>query len=227
MAGELRPGVRIVPLARASELRGRLEALFADPGGLIELLRPILLSRTVPNAYRYLPSLTAYLKAERPDALITAFPFENLLGIAARQLAGVDTRVIVTERNATTRSTHQGVKWKRRYLPPLLRRQYQKADAVVAVSNGVADGLAALTAPPRRRITTIYNPVVSQAMLAKAAEPTPHPWLAPGQPPVVFGVGPGSAEAHAELLALAAALGCAEDTDLPGLTLNPFAYQAQ
>jgi glycosyltransferase involved in cell wall biosynthesis len=98
---------------------------------------------------------------------------------------------------------------------------------------------------------------VSPAMLAKAAEPAPHPWLEPGQPPVVMGlgrlvpqkdfptlirafarvraerparlliVGPGSAAAQAELRALAAALGCAEDTALPGPTLNPFAYLAR
>jgi glycosyltransferase involved in cell wall biosynthesis len=131
------------------------------------------------------------------------------------------------------------------------------ADAVVAVSDGVADGLAAATGLPRDRITTIYNPVVSPAMLVKAAEPTPHPWLESGQPPVILGVGrlvpqkdfptlirafarlrsegpvrllivgPGSTEAQAELRSLATALGGAEDMELPGSILNPFAYMAR
>jgi glycosyltransferase involved in cell wall biosynthesis len=257
MRAELPAGIHVVPLRACSSLMARLQALAADPAGMGVLLRPVLAARRVPNAYRYLPALTEYLRTTRPAALITAFPFENLLGIAARRLAGSATRLIVTERNTTTRSTREGIKWKRRFLPPLLLRQYPMADAVVAVSDGVADGLAAATGLPRHRITTIYNPVVSQAMLAKAAEPAPHLWLEPGQPPVVMGlgrlvpqkdfptlirafarvraerparlliVGPGSGEAQAELRALAAALGCAEDTDLPGLTLNPFAYLAR
>jgi glycosyltransferase involved in cell wall biosynthesis len=235
----------------------RLHALAADPVGIGVMLLPVLAVRRVPNAYRYLPALVEYLRTTRPAALITAFPYENLLGVAARRLAGTDTRLIVTERNTTTRSTREGSKWKRRFLPSLLLRQYPMADAVVAVSDGVADGLATTTGLPRHRITTIYNPVVSHDMLAKAAEPAPHPWLEPGQPPVVMGlgrlvpqkdfptlirafarvraerparlliVGPGSADAQAELRALATALGCDEDTDLPGLTLNPFAYLAR
>ena len=116
-----------------------------------------------------LPSLMRYLRRERPAALISAFPFENLLAIAAKRLAGVETRVIVTERNTTTRSTRLGVKWKRRYLPALVRRQYPMADAIVAVSEGVADELAQHTGLPRKQIVAIHNAVVSDAVLAKAA----------------------------------------------------------
>ena len=257
MRAELPAGIRVVPLRACSSPMARLHALAADPAGIGVLFRPVLAVRRVPNAYRYLPALAEYLRTTRPAALITAFPFENLLGIAARRLAGSPTRLIVTERNITTRSTRAGTKRKRRFLPPLLLRQYPMADAVVAVSDGVADGLAAATGLPRPRIATIYNPVVSQDIRAKAAEPAPHPWLEPSQPPVVMGlgrlvpqkdfptlirafarvrakrsarlliVGPGSAEAQAELRALATALGCAEDTDLPGPTLNPFAYLAR
>ncbi len=91
------------------------------------------------------------------------------------------TKVIVTERNTTTRSTRLGVKWKRRYLPALVRRQYPMADAIVAVSEGVADELAQHTGLPREQIVTIHNAVVSDAVLAKAAAPVPHPWFAPGR----------------------------------------------
>jgi glycosyltransferase involved in cell wall biosynthesis len=257
MRAELPAGIRVVPLRGSSSVIARLQALAADPSGVGVLLRPVLAGRRVPSAYRYLPALTEYLRTTHPATLITAFPFENLLGIAARRLAGSATRLIVTERNTTTGTTRAGVKWKRRFLPPLLRRQYPMADAVVAVSDGVADGLAAATGLPRHRITTIYNPVVSSAVLVKAAEPTPHPWLESGQPPVVMGVGrlvpqkdfptlirafarvraerparllivgPGSTEAEAELRTLATALGCAGDTDLPGSTLNPFVYIAR
>jgi len=257
MRAELPAGIRVVSLRACSSLMARLQALAADPAGIGTLLRPVLAVRRVPNAYHYLPALTEYLRTTRPAALITAFPFENLLGIAARRLAGSATCLIVTERNTTTRTTRVGIKWKRRFLPPLLLRQYPMADAVVAVSDGVAEALTTATGLPRNRITTIYNPVVDPAMLAKAAEPTPHHWLEPGQPPVVMGVGrlvpqkdfptlmrafarvraerparlliigPGSTTAQTELRTLATSLGCAKDTDLTGSTLNPFAYMAR
>lgn len=257
MASEVPPGVRIVPLAASPGWAARLEAFMADPGGIRELLRPVLLARKVPGAYRRLPALVRYLRTERPAALIGAFPFENLLAIAARRLAGTDTCIIVTERNTSTRSTRESTKWKRRYLPALLRRQYMMADAIVAVSDGVADRVAALTGLPRERITTIYSPAVGRETLTKAVEPVTHPWFSNDGPPVVLGVGrlvpqkdfptlirafaqvraerparlvivgPGKEDRRDELLALARRLGCGDDVDLPGLSHNPFAYMAQ
>jgi glycosyltransferase involved in cell wall biosynthesis len=253
------PGVRLVPLDRVPGWQGRLEALRADPVGLAPLLLPVLLARRPPGAYRVLPALVRYLRDERPAALISAFPFENLLAIAARRLArGVPTRVVVTERNTTTRSTRGGAtKWKRRFLPPLLRRQYLMADAVVAVSAGVADHLADRTGLPRDRIVTIHNPAVGRDLDAKAAQPLDHPWFRPGEPPVVLGVGRlvpqkdfptlvrafarvrrlrparlvilghGTDEARDALQALARGLGCGDDLDLAGFTHNPFAYMAR
>jgi glycosyltransferase involved in cell wall biosynthesis len=165
--------------------------------------------------------------------------------------------VIATERNTTTASTRRGTKWKRRYLPALLRRAYPMADAVVAVSDGVADHLARTTGLPRAAIRTIHNPVVGPDLPALAAEPVDHPWFRPGGPPVVLGVGrlvaqkdfptllrafaavrrrrparlvilgEGTAAARGALRSLAAELGCADDVDLLGFVANPFAYMAR
>ena len=163
----------------------------------------------------------------------------------------------MTERNTTTAATRRGRTWKRRYLPGLLRHAYPMADAIVAVSDGVADRLARKTGLPRAAIRTVYNPVVVPELPALAAEPVAHPWFRPGGPPVVLGVGrlveqkdfptllrafalvrqrrparlvilgDGPAEARRDLEAVAAGLGCAEDLDLPGFVANPFAYMAR
>ena len=42
---------------------------------------------------------------------------------------------------------------------------------------------------PRERITTIYNPVVTDELQALARVPLDHPWFQPGAPPVVLGAG--------------------------------------
>src|SRR3954452_14198277 len=67
-----------------------------------------------------------------------------------------------------------------------MRRAYGQGDAVVAVSDGVADALARVTGLPRGLIRTIHNPVVGPELEALSREPVAHPWLAPGQPPVVL-----------------------------------------
>jgi glycosyltransferase involved in cell wall biosynthesis len=79
--------------------------------------------------------------------------------------------------------------WKRRAFPGLIRRNYLAADAVVAVSEGVADDLAAHFGIPRDRISVVHNPVVSGSLKEKAAAPIDHPWLASGAPPVVLSAG--------------------------------------
>jgi glycosyltransferase involved in cell wall biosynthesis len=225
--------------------------------GLRELALPVLLARRAPAAYRYLPALAAYLRATTPTAIISAFPFENLLAIAARRMAGSPARLIVTERNTTTRSTRAGAKWKRRFLGPLLRRHYAMADAVVAVSEGVAAHLARATGLPRERIEVVHNPVVDATLKRMATEPVDHPWLAPGEPPVVLGVGrlveqkgfptllravadarrvrpmrliilgAGTESARGALSSLADSLGCRDAVDMPGFMPNPFAWMAR
>jgi glycosyltransferase involved in cell wall biosynthesis len=62
-------------------------------------------------------------------------------------------------------------------------------DAVVAVSNGVADDINRRTGFPRKRINTVYNPSVTPHLVGKSKEKLNHPWFAPGQPPVILGAG--------------------------------------
>jgi glycosyltransferase involved in cell wall biosynthesis len=256
LLAEVPKAARIVPLPRSNLLLGRLLMAAADPGGIPELARTVLVTPSPPRSVRMLPALARYLRRERPAALISAVPFENLLAIAAKRLADADTKVIVTERNTTTRSTLPGRKWKRRFLPALVRRQYPMADAIVAVAEGVADELTEHTGLRRDQIVTIHNAVVNQAILAKAKEPVPHPWFAGGGPPVILGVGrltdqkdfptlirafaivrtrrearlvivgEGRPEARDHLQQLAADLACASDLSLPGFTYNPFCYMA-
>jgi glycosyltransferase involved in cell wall biosynthesis len=76
-----------------------------------------------------------------------------------------------------------------RYVPALIRSFYPWADGIVAVSEGVADDLAAVTGLCRDRINVIYNPVVTPEVARMVQEPLDHPWLQPGQPPVVVAVG--------------------------------------
>ena len=48
------------------------------------------------------------------------------------------------------------------------------------------DDLSATTRLPRRLLTTIYNPVITDELVERASEPPDHPWLVTKSRPVVL-----------------------------------------
>lgn len=189
LADKLPPGLEVHELERRSALAGRVAALWADPSAARPLLRPFLLARKPPESVPYLLALTDWLRREQPDGLIACMPQENLAALMARDLAGTRTRVLLTEHNTLSAMVQRARSINYRALPALIGHAYRRADAVVAVSTGVADDLAAITGLPRHLIEVIHNPAVPPDVARLAAEPIQHPWLRPGEPPVVLGVG--------------------------------------
>lgn len=189
LGAQVPAGARVVELRPSWPLVGRACALAADPGGLAELLRPVLIPRKAPHRLMFLPALTRYLRTTRPDALLAAMPAANLMAVWARRLARVPTRIAVSQRNTLSSTIGGSAKWRKRFLPRLVRRVYGQADAIIAVSDGAAEDLARCTGLPRERIRTVYNPVVTPEIVLKAKEPVEHPWFEGGAPPVILGVG--------------------------------------
>ena len=180
--------VEVVALGEPAAWSGRMLALKGDPGGLGTTLGGIVLSPRPSPTLGYLRSLAAALEARRPYALFAATTHMNVEAVLARRLAKVGTRLIVSERNAF-RGGHLQRGWPALFLPAVVRRAYGQADAMVAVSDGVADDLAAWSGLPRARIATIYNPVVTPELIAMQREAIDHPWFQPGAPPVVMSAG--------------------------------------
>jgi len=144
------------------------------------------------HTWSSLPSLVRYLRRERPDALLAAKDRANRVALRARSLGGVPTRVAVRLGNHLSRSL-EGRSFLRQWARKApMRRAYHRADAVIAVSRGVAEDTANITGLPRDAIHVLPNPVVTPDLEARA-EPTPdHPWLAhrsPEDPPVLLAVG--------------------------------------
>ena len=160
LAGALPPGPVLHKLERRSALAGRLASLWADPSAFVPLLRPFLLAPKPPTPVPYLRSLADWLRRERPDGLIACMPQENIVALLARELAGTSTRVVVTAHNNLSAQVQRARSVNYRALPPLIGHTYRRADAVVAVSTGVADDLAVTTGLPRNLISVIHNPAV-------------------------------------------------------------------
>jgi glycosyltransferase involved in cell wall biosynthesis len=182
------PGVVVVALGSPGTWSARALALKSDPGQLGAILGGVVLSPRASPTLGWLGPLAETLEARRPYALCAATTQMNIEAILARRLAAVDTRIIVSERNAL-RSGHLHDGWPARFLPSLIRHTYGQADGVVAVSDGVADDLAAWSGLPRGQIVTIYNPVMTDDLRRLQREPVDHPWFQPGAPPVVMSAG--------------------------------------
>lgn len=142
-----------------------------------------------PKLLTTIPKLTAYLKQEQPFTLLSALHYPCEISLWAKRLAGVSTRVIVSEHNTLSVEAKRLPQLTARLTPVAARLFYPWADRIIAVSQGVANDLANVTKIPKEQIKVIYNPVVTAELLEKAKEPVEHPWFMSGEPPVILGVG--------------------------------------
>jgi glycosyltransferase involved in cell wall biosynthesis len=113
----------------------------------------------------------------------------QLLALGAKLLTRSRTRIVVRVGNmfSILWPTYRG--WRDRVLiPALLRRLYPKADAIIAVSQGVAHDLQAFFCLPAEKVTVIFNPKELAYIARRALEPVAHPWLADQTLPVVVAV---------------------------------------
>lgn len=187
------PTARLVPLQRRGRLSYLPLAWRAEPQSRRLLMKPVLLPLIPQKALFYLPALVDYLASHRPDVLISADTYCNLVAIWARRLSGVATRIIASEHNTLSVQLQRPERrraWRWRHAPELIGHVYRRADAIVTVSRGVGDDLARLCGLPRDHITTIYNPVHFGPELDRLASAPLEAGLLPaGDAPIVLGVG--------------------------------------
>jgi glycosyltransferase involved in cell wall biosynthesis len=115
-----------------------------------------------------LPALTHYFREAQPDAILSSMTGANLLTVLARSRAGWRGRLVLRE--AASLSNTSG-----RMTRGLMRVIYPHADALLAVSGGVANDLERLGLDPSI-IQVIHNPVDVErvrALAAQQAEPLP------------------------------------------------------
>lgn len=96
--------------------------------------------------------LSRYLRAERPDAMLSTLTGANLVAVAARTLSGVRTRLVLRE--AVSLKNRKGGIWQR-----LMASMYLHADAVVTLSPALEREMMEALSIPRGRLHCIPNPV--------------------------------------------------------------------
>ena len=244
---ELSPLVKLVTLEPWWERLSKLKWTKKFALRLHEWRNWMLASSIIP--------LACYLRRERPQALLSTANHTNGATLWAWQLACVQTRLVIRVSNHLSRIARIAQPTRQRLSLLRLwpaRLCYAWADQIIAVSQCVADDVTSITGLPAERVRTIYNPVIGPELYAQAAVPLAHPWFAPGQPPVVLGVGRltaqkdfatllrafarvravrdarliilGEGEERDSLVALTHQLKISAEVALPGCVANPFPY---
>ena len=226
-----------------SQATGSLLSEFPSGVPLIDLKKKKVMRCILP--------LASYLRTKKPKVLYSTVINANIATIIAKQLSGTDTKIVIRESNAPIKKAGDGLG--NRLLYKLAPWIYQKADAVVAVSEGVLQQLAKLNPQLKPLLNVLPTPVVFQQMFEQANQSPEHPWFrSDNTVPIVLGVGRlhpqkdfvslikavalirrkmrlrllilGEGPERAYLSKLAEQLGLAEDFSLPGFVSNPFSF---
>ena len=134
------------------------------------------------RVYAYATMIAQYVREARPHVLVSALPGADAAAVCAAELTNRAVPVVVTVRNVPEDY----------YAPEWLaasRTLYPLADAVVAVSRGVAESVQRSLRVDAGRVRAIYNPIPADSIRRLAQEEVTHPWFADGAPPVILSVG--------------------------------------
>ena len=202
-------------------------------------------------------ALTGYFKKEKPDIFVSAFARINVICVLAKIWSRVGTKVVITEHSVFSflpviAKTPLRRLFARFFMPNIARFVYPKADAIICVSQGIADDLKKIITSRDMRV--IYNPIISDDIFRLAEEVVGHPWFTNKNVPVIVAAGrlvpckdyPTLLKAFSLVLAkqpvrlvilgrgteehrlkkMADELGIVKNTDFLGFQENPFKYMA-
>ncbi|RFA30115.1 glycosyl transferase [Alkalilimnicola ehrlichii] len=124
-----------------------------------------------------LPSIIRYFRKERPTALLAAKDRAGRVALLAKRIARTDTPVAIRlgmdlSGSMVGKSRLQKIL---RYWP--IRKLYPRAEAIIAVSQGVAEDIKTVAHLPSERVHVLPNPTITPEMLALAKESVEDNWF--------------------------------------------------
>lgn len=141
-----------------------------------------------------LPKLVAYLRKERPQAMLSTLVHANVAALIAKRLSCVPVRTVVREAIVLSEDLlAEGLSARSRIVREVklsfIKYVYSWADGIIAVSQGVADDLVESLRLPDGRVQVAENPIVTPQLFMESEENLEHPWFKRGACPVILGVG--------------------------------------
>jgi len=200
-------------------------------------------------------ALSWYLRAEKPFALLVNRERANRTAVLARMLARSPVKLVIRVGMAISKALERRSLFKRLTRKWGMVYCYRRAEVVIANAEGVATDIQDILGLPRERIRVLDNPTVTSDLLEQSREPADHPWLQPGSPPVVIGVGRlarqkdfptllkafgilrgerdcrllilGEGKERSALEQFASDLGLQQEVAFPGFVANPFKFMSR
>ena len=253
-------GTERVMLELGRGLYGRgfaVDVLVTRPGGAYWGSVPQgvrLIDFNLRKAIFSLPRLLRYIRREQPDVLVATMDTPNALALVAQTLFARNLALIIRQENTFSKQLDTAG-FQQRVSMLFVRWLAHRADAIVAVSNGVADDFKRTAPKAAHLVHTIFNPVVTPELFESARASVTHPWFGDPQTPVIMTAGrltfqkdhPTLLRAFAEvvrshparllilgegpdrvmLTTLARQLGIADTVDFVGFQTNPYAWMAR
>lgn len=186
-------GIGVVMLNLAEELIAqgvKVDLLIVAPDGIA---RPVPQGVRIidlgSRARRGLRRAVSYINEARPDAVISARPYVNLLMLAAHWLArGRHTRQLIWTHHTHRSSELTHARVGARFIDGLTLSLSAFPNAHVAVSEGVAvDIRQAFASKSQAEVKVIPNPAWTAARAMECFSSCPHPWLKHREPRIVRG----------------------------------------
>lgn len=196
--------------------------------------------------------LAAYLRREKPTALLAVKDRAGRAALIARYLSTVRTRVVMRI-GTTVSAALDGCSPLRKaawYLP--MRFFYPRLDGIIAVSRGVADDVLKITHIEHKKLHVVANPVITDGLKNMAAGKPEHDWFKNKKIPVIMGIGRftrqkdfstlieafgilrqdrparlvllGEGQERKKLAAMVTSLHLEDDVWMPGFITNPYVY---
>lgn len=157
------PRVNIIIMCPSLNVVSRWYCVKAAPDLFKELFLPVIIPIFFPKSLSYVKYISNYMKRRKPVAFISATTYFNIAALLSKRLANENIKILISERtnlSGTINSLKNKFFLRWRFVTNLVSRIYIEADAIVAVSDGVAYDLALRTGLDLKKIKTINNPVI-------------------------------------------------------------------
>jgi glycosyltransferase involved in cell wall biosynthesis len=123
----------------------------------------------VSRAYK---PLLHYLRLHKPDILLSTQTHANIMASFACIRARLPTKLVLGEHSTISQNLGPPLgAFKGKIIRILAKQLFLKADAIVAVSSGVAEDLMRVLDLPQSKLRVIYNPIDIDEILLHADEP--------------------------------------------------------
>lgn len=202
----------------------------------------------------HLPALVSYLRRREPALFLPHLRHPSLVSLAINRTLDFETKVIPTHHAAFGVATERTLK--DRVVETVVPRLYPAADGIIAVSDGVAEGLTERMPIERGDVSVLHNPVDVAAIQRRARQPVDHRWLDDESKDVIVFVGrhteqkdletwvrtfqqvheenpqtrgiiAGTGPHSDKIAVLVDTLGLSEVVDMPGYVENPYGLMSR